>query len=42
MLSKKLISEMTFGELQSHIKNHEQELKQLKEEANRRASLVEG
>jgi len=42
MLSKKQIEDMTFSEIEANIKIREHELMRLKEEANRRASLVEG
>lgn len=41
MISKKLMDDMDFAELQAHIKNHEEELQMMKKEATRRAELVE-
>ncbi len=42
MLTNEYLHEIPFWQLEKEIKIHEDELKRLKNEANRRASLVEG
>lgn len=41
MISRKMMDDMDFSQLQAHIKNHEEELEMMKKEATRRAELVE-